>query len=130
MGAGSPRGRHDGAVPSPPPPRDLAAPVPTLVAELVAHLGEAAVVELCVALLAGAEREEHLAELPYLTGMSFEPGARVLVRAVLAGPVGAHVGGPGPALRVARVRGERGRRRPGRPGLAAGGDVPQGRHAS
>lgn len=54
--------------------------MPTLVAELVAHLGEAAVVEVCVALLVGAAREEHLAELPYLTGMGFEPGARVLVR--------------------------------------------------
>ena len=56
---------------SPPPPRDLAAPVPALVQELAGHLGRAATVARCVALLAGAEREDHLDVLPYLTGFSF-----------------------------------------------------------
>lgn len=58
-----------------PPPRDLERPLPELVAELASRLGEPSVVSLCVALLQGADREEHLAELPYLTGLSFEPGS-------------------------------------------------------
>ena len=58
-----------------PPPRDLADPVGSLVRELAGHCGEPAVVGLCVELLQGADREDHLAELPYLTGLSFEPGS-------------------------------------------------------
>jgi HEAT repeat protein len=58
-----------------PPPRDLAAPVPRLVAELAGHLGTPATVGVCVGLLQGADREDHLAELPYLTGLSFEDGS-------------------------------------------------------
>ena len=58
-----------------PPPRDLERPVPTLLVELVTHLGEPAVVSLCVDLLHGADREDHLAELPYLTGLSFAEGS-------------------------------------------------------
>lgn len=58
-----------------PPPRDLEQPVPQLVAELGTHRGEPAVVALCIELLQGADREDHLAELPYLTGLSFEPGS-------------------------------------------------------
>lgn len=58
-----------------PPPRDLEAPVRRLVAELAGHLGRPATVALCVGLLQGADREDHLAELPYLTGLSFEDGS-------------------------------------------------------
>ena len=58
-----------------PPPLDLDEPVPQLVMELATHLGEPAVVSLCVELLQGADREDHLAALPYLTGLSFEPGS-------------------------------------------------------
>lgn len=57
------------------PPRDLEQPVPQLVLELATHLGEPAVVSLCVDLLQGADRADHLAELPYLTGLSFEQGS-------------------------------------------------------
>lgn len=58
-----------------PPPRDVEGSVPELVAELAGHLGRPATVALCVALLQGADREDHLAELPYLTGLSFEDGS-------------------------------------------------------
>ena len=58
-----------------PPPRDVEAPVPVLAAELSRHLGRRAYVDLCVALLEGADRHDHLAELVYLTGLSFEPGS-------------------------------------------------------
>lgn len=61
-----------------PPPHDVDLPIGSLVHELAGHLGEPAVVDLCVALLEGAGREEYLAELPYLTGLSFEPGSPVL----------------------------------------------------
>lgn len=57
------------------PPRDVEGSVPELVAELAGHLGRPATVALCVALLQGADREDHLAELPYLTGLSFEEGS-------------------------------------------------------
>lgn len=58
-----------------PPPRDVEAPVPELVAELAGHLGRTATAALCVGLLQGADREHHLAELPYLTGLPFEDGS-------------------------------------------------------
>lgn len=58
-----------------PAPRDLAAPVGVLVAELAHHLGEPGAVTVCVELLAGADREAHLAVLPFLTGLSFAEGA-------------------------------------------------------
>ncbi len=58
-----------------PPPVDLDEPIPQLVMELATHLGGPAVVTLCVELLAGADREDHLAELPYLTGLTFEAGS-------------------------------------------------------
>lgn len=58
-----------------PPPRDLAAPVPRLVGELATHVGEPRAVSSCVALLQGADREDHLAVLPHLTGLSLEPGS-------------------------------------------------------
>lgn len=49
--------------------------MPRLVAELAGRLGTPATVALCVGLLQGADREAHLAELPYLTGLSFEEGS-------------------------------------------------------
>jgi hypothetical protein len=58
-----------------PPPHDLAAPVPRLVVELATHLAEPRAVSVCVELLQGADREDHLAVLPYLTGLSFETGS-------------------------------------------------------
>lgn len=58
-----------------PPPRDLEAPVPVLAAELATHLGVPGFVAVCVELLAGADREQHLDELPYLTGLSFAAGS-------------------------------------------------------
>ena len=51
-----------------PPPGDLDAPVRELVAELAHLLGEAAAVDLCVDLLAGADPAEHAHALPYLAG--------------------------------------------------------------
>jgi hypothetical protein len=63
-----------------PPPRDLEAPVGELVMELAHHLGEAETVSLCVELLEGADRTDHVAELPYLTGLVFEPGSITLDR--------------------------------------------------
>lgn len=58
-----------------PPPRDPDAPVATLVAELADHLGTPGCVAVCVDLLEGADRADHLAELPYLTGHDWSPGA-------------------------------------------------------
>lgn len=58
-----------------PPPGDVEEPVARLTVELAHHLGVPAYVALCVDLLAGAPREEHLAELVYLTGLTFEPGS-------------------------------------------------------
>lgn len=46
-----------------------------LVEELAAHLGIASFVDVCTDLLGGADRDDHLAELPYLTGHSFADGA-------------------------------------------------------
>ena len=50
-----------------PPPRDIEAHVGELVVELAQHLGEPAVVSLCVELLEGADAHEHLpgAGLPH-----------------------------------------------------------------
>jgi hypothetical protein len=56
-------------------PAHLDAPIQQLIAELVALVGEDRVVDECIELLGGAERGEHLDVLPYLTGLSFEPGA-------------------------------------------------------
>lgn len=57
-----------------PRPRDLEAPVPVLVRELAEHLGIARFLVVCTDLLAGADREQHLPFLPYLTGHSFDDG--------------------------------------------------------
>ncbi len=51
-----------------PPPSDLEAPVAQLVEELAARLGTPAFVAVCVDLLGGAHRADHLDVLPYLTG--------------------------------------------------------------
>lgn len=61
-----------------PPPRDLDAPVPVLVAELATHLGIPDTVGLCLELLAGADRGDRLPELTYLTGLPLEPGSAAL----------------------------------------------------
>ena len=58
-----------------PPPRDLEAPVGELVLELADHLGEGAVVELCVELLSDGDREAHPEVMPYFTGLVFEEGS-------------------------------------------------------
>ncbi|WP_309649950.1 HEAT repeat domain-containing protein [Nocardioides sp.] len=60
-----------------PPPLDLAAPVADLVRELAGHLGTTELVELCVDLLGGADRSQHLDALPYLTGHDWTPGSPV-----------------------------------------------------
>ncbi len=71
--------RQTGPVtPSLPPPGNPDAPVWELVLELASHVGERAVVDLCLDLLSGAAREDHLAELPYLTGHPWQPGDAVL----------------------------------------------------
>lgn len=64
--------------PALPPPRDLEAPVARLVVELGGHLGVPRTVGVCLDLLAGADRGDHLPELAYLTGLSFEPGSPTL----------------------------------------------------
>jgi hypothetical protein len=61
-----------------PPPRDLEARVGELVVELAHHLGEPAVVSLCVELLEGADAHEHLPELAYLTGLDLGRGGHDL----------------------------------------------------
>lgn len=61
-----------------PAPRDLQERVPVLIDELVAHLGERAVVEICLDLLGGADRASYVGELAYLTGLRFETGAATL----------------------------------------------------
>ena len=61
-----------------PRPRDLDAPVGSLVQELAHHLGERSAVETCVALLLGADRGEHIEALRYLTGRSWDPGDSAL----------------------------------------------------
>lgn len=73
--------RHHGEVTSPPPlppPQDRDLPLGALIAELAAHVGEQAVVSVCLDLLEGAARDDHLDELGYLTGLVFEPGAATL----------------------------------------------------
>ena len=55
-----------------PLPRDLEAPVGDLVLELAVHLGERAVVDLCVDLLEGADRTAYPDAMPYLTGVVFD----------------------------------------------------------
>ncbi|MBB6628921.1 HEAT repeat domain-containing protein [Nocardioides sp. KIGAM211] len=64
--------------PSLPPPTDRDLPLGVLVAELVALVGEPAVVRVCLDLLGGARREDHVDELGYLTGLSFAPGEPTL----------------------------------------------------
>ena len=66
---------HDDHVTELPPPRDLEAPVGDLVLELAGHLGEAAVVEICVELLRDGDREAHPEVMPYFTGLVFEEGS-------------------------------------------------------
>ena len=61
-----------------PPPRNLDAPVGRLVVELAGHLGVPGTVGLCLDLLGGADRLDHLPALPYLTGLRFEPGSPTL----------------------------------------------------
>lgn len=51
-----------------PPPADLAAPPRVLVGRLAEVVGEAAAVDVCVALLGGADGGGYAAELPYLAG--------------------------------------------------------------
>lgn len=63
-----------------PPPDDLSRHVGDLVLELAARLGEPAVVEIGVDLMAGASRLEHRDALPYLTGHSWADGEAVLDR--------------------------------------------------
>jgi HEAT repeats len=55
-----------------PPPRDLEAPVGELVGELAEHLGVGPTVDVCVALLEGADRNDHADAMPYLTGVVFD----------------------------------------------------------
>jgi hypothetical protein len=70
---------HHGDVPADlPPPQDIEAHVGDLVVELAHHLGERAVVGLCVELLEGADARDHLPELAFLTGLDFGPGGHDL----------------------------------------------------
>ncbi len=64
--------------PSLPPPRNLGATVRELVLELASHVGEHEVVDLCLDLMTGAGREDHVSELPYLTGHAWQLGDAVL----------------------------------------------------
>ena len=57
-----------------PAPRDPAAPVGELVAELAGHLGEPAVVALACDLLGGADRATYADELVYLTRLADTAG--------------------------------------------------------
>lgn len=57
-----------------PRPRDVDDPVGSRVHELASHLGVPATVDVCVALLRGADRADHVAVLRYLAGRSFGPG--------------------------------------------------------
>jgi HEAT repeats len=63
---------------SPVRPRDLDQPVGRLVRELADRLGEHATVEVCVDLLRGADRRDHLDALRYLTGHAFAAGDQSL----------------------------------------------------
>lgn len=53
-------------------------PIAELIAELAARLGVPAFVGVCVDLLEGAPREEHVDELRLLTGHDWQPGDGVL----------------------------------------------------
>ena len=55
---------HDAEVTALPPPRDLEAPVGVLIAELADHLGVRATVDLCVELMEGADRRDHVDAMP------------------------------------------------------------------
>jgi len=57
-----------------PRPRDVDDPVGSRVRELASHLGERETVEVCVALLGGGRREDHVDALRYLAGRSFGAG--------------------------------------------------------
>lgn len=61
------------ALPAPP----AGVPVPRLVADLARRLGRARCSEVCCDLLAGADREDHLAVLPWLTGHAWADGDAV-----------------------------------------------------
>ncbi len=65
-----------------PPPRDLEQPIGSLARELAEHLGEPTVVEICVDLLRGADRSDHVDALRFLAGRSFDPGDQALDPAV------------------------------------------------
>ncbi len=52
-------------------------PVAELIGELAERLGRAAFTEVCVALLRGAPREDHLEVLPWLTGHDWSAGSAV-----------------------------------------------------
>lgn len=55
-----------------PLPSNLDGPVGELVRELAGQVGERAVVDLCVDLLQGADRNDHPDAMPYLTGVVFD----------------------------------------------------------
>lgn len=52
-------------------------PVGELIEELARRLGRRPFVDVCVALLEGAPREQHLEALPWLTGHDWSPGEPV-----------------------------------------------------
>ena len=57
-------------------------PVAELIRDVAARLGPQRFSEVCVSLLLGADREDHLEVLPWLTGHSWAPGEAVRDRAV------------------------------------------------
>lgn len=57
-------------------------PVADLIAELDRRLGRTRLVEVCVSLLLGADREDHLDVLPWLTGHDWSAGQPVRDRSV------------------------------------------------
>ena len=57
-------------------------PVAELIAELDGRLGRTRFVEVCVSLLLGADREDHLDVMPWLTGHSWAEGEPVRDRTV------------------------------------------------
>jgi hypothetical protein len=59
-------------------PRDLDEPIGALVRELVEHLGERGAVDVCVDLLRGADRRDHVDALRFLAGRSFDAGDSAL----------------------------------------------------
>jgi hypothetical protein len=60
-----------------PLPRDLEAPVGSLVRELADHLGVRPTVDVCVDLLRGADRKDHPDVMPYLTGLVFDEASPI-----------------------------------------------------